>query len=130
MQVFPVHDFVYIAQQYPKVGMCRELAVLDLRGNALAELPPELARCTVLAFLHVGGNKIVEFQSALCEAFVNLQELYLYRNKLTFLPPEVSRVWPNRLKTKHLVVVGRRESSVYKPRFYLSEFVSSIAEPL
>lgn len=73
----------------PKVGECSELAVLDLRVNALSDLPPELARCTELVFLHVGGNKIAEFGPSLCEAFVNLQELYLYRNKLTSLPPEV-----------------------------------------
>ncbi|CAM9351269.1 unnamed protein product, partial [Pylaiella littoralis] len=75
-----------------QVGDCPDLAVLDLRGNALAELPPELARCTALVFLHLGGNKIAHFEPALCEAFVNLQELYLYRNKITVVPPEASRV--------------------------------------
>lgn len=74
------------------MGDCEELAVLDLRGNTLSDLPPELARCTALVFLHVGGNKIAEFGPSLCEAFVNLQELYLYRNKLTFLPPEVRQI--------------------------------------
>ncbi|CAM9338028.1 unnamed protein product, partial [Ectocarpus sp. 12 AP-2014] len=72
-----------------EVGECSELEVLDLRGNALSKLPPELARCTSLALLHVGGNRISEFGPEMCEAFVNLQELYLYRNKITSLPPEV-----------------------------------------
>lgn len=71
------------------MGECEALAVLDLRGNALSDLPSELARCTALAFLHLGGNKLAEFRPEMCEAFVNLQELYLYRNKITFLPPEV-----------------------------------------
>lgn len=80
------------SNQSGQVGECQELAVLDLRANALAELPPELALCTRLAFLHVGGNKITDFGPELCKAFVDMQELYLYRNKITSLPPEVGYV--------------------------------------
>ena len=61
------------------------------------DLPPELAQCSSLGFLHLGGNKLAEFRPEMCEAFVNLEELYLYRNKITLLPPEVGAptAWPD-----------------------------------
>lgn len=71
------------------MGECAELVVLDLRGNSLSTLPPDLDRCTDLEFLHLGGNNISRFDKELCQALVNLRELYLYRNKIDSLPPEV-----------------------------------------
>lgn len=73
----------------PQVGECSDLAILDLRGNALTSLPLELARCSSLEFLHIGNNKVAEFGVDLCQALVNLRELYLYRNKISVMPPEV-----------------------------------------
>lgn len=55
----------------------------------MTRLPPELARCTALEFLHAGGNKLGEFGQELCEALVNLRELYICRNKIDLLPSEV-----------------------------------------
>ncbi|CAN0527812.1 unnamed protein product, partial [Laminaria digitata] len=66
-----------------------ELVVLDLRGNSLVALPSELSRCGKLEFLHVGGNKVTSFGPELCEGLRSLRELYLYRNKIDCLPPEV-----------------------------------------
>lgn len=73
----------------PQVGGCKDLRVLDLRGNTLTALPIELSRCTALEVLHIGGNAIKEFGRELCEGLVNLRELYLYRNKIQALPLEV-----------------------------------------
>lgn len=67
-----------------------ELLTLDLRGNSLTSLPVELAQCTKLEFLHLGGNRVAEIGKELCAALVNIRELYLYRNKLDVLPPQVN----------------------------------------
>lgn len=64
--------------------------MLDLRGNSLTSLPVELAQCTKLEFLHLGGNRVAEIGEELCAALVNIRELYLYRNKLDVLPPQVN----------------------------------------
>ena len=66
-----------------------QLIVLDLRGNSLVALPQQLSRCVKLEFLHVGGNKVGGFGPELCEGLRSLRELYLYRNKIDSLPPEV-----------------------------------------
>ncbi|CAM9733705.1 unnamed protein product, partial [Discosporangium mesarthrocarpum] len=72
-----------------EIGRCRLLESLDLRKNELTALPRSLAQCSCLSFMHLGNNRISLLEPALCEALVNLREVYLCRNKLEALPPQV-----------------------------------------
>jgi hypothetical protein len=65
--------------------------ILGLNYLALTEVPPEIGRLSNLQELYLYGNKLSSLPPEIGR-LSNLQELYLYDNKLSSLPPEIGRL--------------------------------------
>lgn len=72
-----------------ELGMSTKLKVLDLSANTIQTIPLSLAGCTSLEYLNLGSNKVEIVQPEIIGAFLQLQELHLYKNKIQVLPNEI-----------------------------------------
>lgn len=68
-----------------------QLESLELRDNALSELPESIRRLTKLERLDIGDNKIVSLPSEL-GYLSSLQELFLDSNQIQRLPADIGRL--------------------------------------
>jgi len=64
------------------------LAILNLTGNELAELPQEIGRAKRLSHLYISDNHLTALPSTIGE-LSNLEILEAQRNRLTNLPPNL-----------------------------------------
>jgi Leucine-rich repeat (LRR) protein len=65
---------------------------LDYSRNQLEALPVGLVLCTNLRALFLGNNKLTVVDPDLFENLKKLEELQLYKNKLTVLPAEIGHL--------------------------------------
>ena len=68
------------------------LEILELRGNAITELPPTISKLTALKRLMLEMNELKALPVELFSLSENLTNLYLSYNRLTAVPPEISRL--------------------------------------
>ncbi len=51
-----------------------------------------LAQCVNMERLHLGSNKIENLPAELFSSLTKLKELFIHKNKLTAIPPEVKNL--------------------------------------
>jgi Leucine-rich repeat (LRR) protein len=69
-----------------EINIIEELLILKLRDNKLNKLPLELFHCIKINHLDIGNNKLDGELNDNIGKLVDLQELYLFSNKLTSIP--------------------------------------------
>ena len=74
------------------IAVCSMLRDLDLSYNSINMLPRNLCCCTNLEILLLGSNQIPDIHPDLFYNCTKLRELMLYRNKLSSIPVEISRL--------------------------------------
>jgi len=75
----------------PGVGHLTALKLLDLRENAITELPAAIGQCTALVELHAGFNALTTLPAELATCG-NLSVLDVRKNKLSSLPPGLCKL--------------------------------------
>jgi Leucine-rich repeat (LRR) protein len=75
-----------------EVSGLRSLTKLDLSKNQLASLPKQLGDLRCLQVLNVSQNVIRALPSKPFGTLCNLEELHLWGNSLTALPPHMTRL--------------------------------------
>ena len=82
-----------LLQSLPEdIACCISLTELDLSYNSLVMLPRNLCCCVDLDIVQLGSNQLGDIHPDFFHSCTKVRQLMLYRNKLSSLPPEISKM--------------------------------------